>query len=43
MNGNNLAVQGPPGTGKSTTISNIISSFLFEKKKVLFVAEKKLH
>ena len=41
MNGNNLAVQGPPGTGKSTTISNIISSFLFEKKKVLFVAEKK--
>ena len=40
MNGNNLAVQGPPGTGKSTTISNIISSFLFEKKKVLFVAEK---
>jgi len=41
MNGNNLAVQGPPGTGKSTTISNIISSFLFDKKKVLFVAEKK--
>lgn len=41
MNGKNLAVQGPPGTGKSTTISNIISSFLFEKKKVLFVAEKK--
>ena len=41
MNGENLAVQGPPGTGKSTTISNIISSFLFDKKKVLFVAEKK--
>ena len=41
MNGENLAVQGPPGTGKSTTISNIIASYLFNKKKVLFVAEKK--
>jgi superfamily I DNA and/or RNA helicase len=41
MNGENLAVQGPPGTGKSTTIANIIASFLFKKKKVLFVAEKK--
>ena len=41
MNGENLAVQGPPGTGKSTTIANIIASYLYEKKKVLFVAEKK--
>ena len=41
MNGENLAVQGPPGTGKSTTIANIIASYLFKKKKVLFVAEKK--
>ena len=41
MNGNNLAVQGPPGTGKSTTITNLIASFLFNKKKVLFIAEKK--
>ena len=42
MSGDNLAVQGPPGTGKSTTIANIIASYLFNKKKVLFVAEKKL-
>ena len=41
MNGNNLAVQGPPGTGKSTTIANIIASYLFKRKKVLFIAEKK--
>ena len=41
MSGDNLAVQGPPGTGKSTTIANIIASYLFNKKKVLFVAEKK--
>ena len=41
MNGENLAVQGPPGTGKSTTIANIIASYLFDGKKVLFVAEKK--
>ena len=41
MNGENLAIQGPPGTGKSTTISNIIASYLYKKKKVLFVAEKK--
>lgn len=41
MNGINLAVQGPPGTGKSTTIANIIASYLYKKKRVLFVAEKK--
>jgi len=41
MNGNNLAIQGPPGTGKSTTITNMIAAFLYKKKKVLFVAEKK--
>ena len=41
MNGENLAVQGPPGTGKSTTITNIIASYLFKQKKVLFIAEKK--
>ena len=41
MTGKNLAVQGPPGTGKSTTIANLISSYLFKQKKVLFVAEKK--
>ena len=26
-------VSGPPGTGKSTTIANIIASYLFNKKK----------
>ena len=41
INGENLAVQGPPGTGKSTTITNIIASYLFKQKKVLFIAEKK--
>jgi len=41
MDGNNLALQGPPGTGKSTTIANMIAAFLYKKKKVLFVAEKK--
>ena len=32
MSGDNLAVQGPPGTGKSTTIANIIASYLLIKK-----------
>ncbi len=41
MDGKNLAIQGPPGTGKSTTIANMIAAFLYKKKKVLFVAEKK--
>ena len=41
MSGRNLAIQGPPGTGKSTTITNMIASFLYNKKKVLFIAEKK--
>ena len=41
MSEKNLAIQGPPGTGKSTTITNMIASFLYNKKKVLFVAEKK--
>ena len=41
MSEKNLAIQGPPGTGKSTTITNMIASFLYNKKKVLFLAEKK--
>ena len=41
MDGNNLAIQGPPGTGKSTTIANMIAAFLYKKKRVLFIAEKK--
>ncbi|MGG0240768.1 DUF4011 domain-containing protein [Bacillus rhizoplanae] len=36
-----FVMQGPPGTGKSQTIANIISEFLAEGKKVLFVSEKK--
>ncbi len=40
-NGKNLVVQGPPGTGKSQTIANIIASALKDKKRVLFVAEKR--
>ena len=39
-NGRNLVVQGPPGTGKSQTIANIIAEALYQKKTVLFVAEK---
>jgi DNA polymerase III delta prime subunit len=38
--GKNLLIEGPPGTGKSQTIANIISEFLSENKKVLFVSQK---
>ena len=38
--GSNLVIEGPPGTGKSQTIANIISEFLAENKKVLFVSQK---
>lgn len=38
--GRNLVVQGPPGTGKSQTITNILAAAAYDKKKVLFVAEK---
>jgi Protein of unknown function (DUF4011)/REase_MTES_1575/AAA domain len=38
--GRSLVVQGPPGTGKSQTIANIIAAAIFDKKTVLFVAEK---
>ncbi|MDY6090556.1 MAG: DUF4011 domain-containing protein [Bdellovibrionota bacterium] len=34
-------IDGPPGTGKSQTITNLIASCLNQKKKILFVAEKK--
>ena len=40
MNGKNLAIQGP-GTGKSQTIAKIIGAALSEKKKILFLADKK--
>lgn len=36
-----IVIQGPPGTGKSQTITNLISQFLAEGKKILFVAEKR--
>lgn len=39
--GHSLVIDGPPGTGKSQTITNIIATALANKKKVLFVAEKK--
>jgi very-short-patch-repair endonuclease len=38
--GQDIIVQGPPGTGKSQTITNLISQFLLEGKRVLFVSEK---
>jgi len=38
--GINFVIEGPPGTGKSQTIANIISEFLAEGKKVLFVSQK---
>ncbi len=38
--GKDLLIEGPPGTGKSQTIANIISEFLAENKKVLFVSQK---
>ncbi|MBV4426491.1 DUF4011 domain-containing protein [Clostridium tyrobutyricum] len=38
--GISFVLQGPPGTGKSQTITNIISEFLADGKKVLFVSEK---
>jgi len=37
----NYVVQGPPGTGKSHTIVSLISNYLAEGKKVLFVSEKR--
>lgn len=36
-----FVIQGPPGSGKSQTITNLISELLAQKKKVLFVAEKR--
>ena len=40
LKGNNVVIKGPPGTGKSQTITNIISSLMFQGKKVLFTAQK---
>lgn len=40
QNSNLILVQGPPGTGKSHTISNLISNYVAEGKKVLVTSEK---
>ncbi|BDS07076.1 DNA helicase [Oceaniferula spumae] len=39
--GQNLIIQGPPGTGKSQTITNLITNYVAEGKRVLFVCEKR--
>lgn len=39
---NDLVIQGPPGTGKSHTIVSLISNYLAQGKKVLFVSEKRV-
>ncbi|MCR5113997.1 MAG: hypothetical protein K6A63_08685, partial [Acholeplasmatales bacterium] len=39
-NGKSFCLQGPPGSGKSQTITNMISTFLGQEKKILFVSEK---
>ncbi|MFD0687782.1 AAA domain-containing protein [Actinomadura fibrosa] len=39
--GLNVVVHGPPGTGKTQTIANLIATLVAERKKVLFVAEKR--
>jgi very-short-patch-repair endonuclease len=41
LNGQSFAFDGPPGTGKSQTIANAIAALIADKKKVLFVAEKR--
>lgn len=38
--GRHLVIHGPPGTGKSQTIANLISTFVADGKRILFVAEK---
>jgi hypothetical protein len=39
--GHDFVLEGPPGTGKSQTITNIIAHCLSQRKRVLFVAEKR--
>lgn len=40
--GLSFVLHGPPGTGKSQTITNIIADALYQGKRVLFVAAKKV-
>jgi superfamily I DNA and/or RNA helicase len=39
--GNSLAVQGPPGTGKSQLITNLVTDFIAQGKRVLVVCQKR--
>ena len=39
--GNSLTVQGPPGTGKSQLITNLVSDFIAQGKRVLVVCQKR--
>ncbi|MGD1890794.1 MAG: AAA domain-containing protein [Cyclobacteriaceae bacterium] len=39
--GNSLTVQGPPGTGKSLLITNLVSDFIAQGKRVLVVCQKR--
>lgn len=38
---NNLVIYGPPGTGKSQVISNVISNYMWDQKRVLLISEKR--
>jgi len=40
--GRTFVLEGPPGTGKSQTISNLLAQAIFQGKRVLFVAEKRV-
>lgn len=40
-NGDSFVLKGPPGTGKSQTIANLICTAIGERKRILFVAEKR--
>nr|WKN36219.1 AAA domain-containing protein [Tunicatimonas sp. TK19036] len=39
--GNSIVVQGPPGTGKSQLITNLVSDFIAQGKRVLVVCQKR--
>jgi len=39
--GKSLVVQGPPGTGKSQLITNLVSDFIAQGKRVLVVCQKR--
>lgn len=41
LGGESVVIWGPPGTGKSQTIANLIAALIAQRKRVLFVAEKR--